>query len=160
MARKEFKVTLPDASGEEHVYELTQHTAEDGADLLFCLVEILGESAGDVAGALGLEKGTSLSSLLSEDTGSPDASRLGAALTLLGRRIIAAGGSKLCKRCLTHTRRQNGDRSWSRVGDDFSTIYQGNYAEMLAATVWAIKCNFESVVNIRPFALAFQGGAK
>lgn len=145
MPTRQFKTTLKDAEGIEHLYSCASFPSGESADLFLEVMEIV---SGPIGHALVILFGGN------EETGEMDFSGLPAAFQEIPKMIVAKGGSKLIKRILSNCRRDSGEKDqqgkdiWHHLNNDadFNNVYAGNLMEMFEAVYWVI-----AEVNYRPF---------
>lgn len=148
------EVTLKDADGKEHRYQVMAHPTDDGIDIMFELLGLAGEPIGRLAESAlkggdlldmvqrALQGAVSEGGVSAEDMGEIAGALQSLDLSGAGRDLRTAlastEGRPLLKRILAHTWR-DGVHLANGVG--FGSAYQRNYLEMLQAAWCVIRIN-------------------
>lgn len=124
-----------DADGQEHVYLITLHPAEEGFSLLDEIMEVFGSTVGKLS---------TLNSFADESI----AGSVGEMLAELARGLQKKGGASLLKRVFAHTVRDKCKFTAAKIPGEsewcVNSAYRGNYGEMFEAAQFILEVNFRS----------------
>ena len=181
MGRQRVEKSIESDYGESIEYVCHQHPGLEGARLFPRVLKLLSGAVGDLMDALdtksikadagklasaAIEDGDpsllSPSSLLGGGSGmgalldaDVDMGKLGSALDALSDKLMV--DDRLILDLLKYTRRRGpGESGAKHVVDNFDTIYQGNYGELVQAVWFALDTNYGAAIRRRFFN---QGGA-
>jgi len=161
MTRQHCTKTIINDYGEGYVYEVYQHPAEEGFNLMPTILRFAGEAGAPLlkavmGGALATDsEEDSPVENVSVDLTSIDFEGVGKALSHLATEIVNAGGPKFCLQLLKYTIRRpvnptQGDEGM-KMSElvSFNKAYQGNYGELFQAVWFAMDANYGPCLRAR-----------